>query len=71
MVNNKRARKSGQKNGWEAIKSLDDKKEIRKLFLGERAMHSKGRERLVIISDREGTKSLQTRSRIRDSWTSQ
>ena len=52
MGNNKRARKSGQKNGWEAIKSLDDKKEIRKLFLGERAMHSKGGERLVIISDR-------------------
>ena len=47
MVNNKRARKSGQKNGWEAIKSLDDKKEIRKLFLGERAMHSKGGERLL------------------------
>lgn len=47
MVNNKRARKGGQKNGWEAIRSLDDKKEIRKSFLGERAMHSKGGERLL------------------------
>ena len=71
VVNSTTARGNGQKNYWKTIESLDYEEKIG-LFLGERAMHLKGGERLLwqsVIEREEKGYSLE--AGLRDSWISQ
>lgn len=51
MVNRKIASRSGQRNGWKTIKSLDYEKKIGKLFLGESNALKRWGKTPVIIND--------------------
>lgn len=54
VVNRKIASRSGQRNGWKTIKSLDYEKKIGKLFLGESNALKRWGKTPVIINDWEG-----------------